>query len=215
MPDRIKSYDSGSIRVTYDAVRCIHAAECVEGLPAVFDPNRRPWIDPNRASADEIATVILRCPTGALHFTRFDGGAAEIAPAENAVTVVPDGPLYLRGHILVKSGAGADREERRLALCRCGLSAHKPFCDGRHVDGEFRDPGAVRATPAEGVSPEGAVEVRPHPNGPVVMRGRIRVLDGQGHDRGVTEKAAFCRCGQSENKPFCDGSHASAGFTSD
>ena len=38
--------------VTYDAKRCIHAAECVHGLPAVFDSNAKPWINPDGADAD-------------------------------------------------------------------------------------------------------------------------------------------------------------------
>jgi uncharacterized Fe-S cluster protein YjdI len=34
------------IEVSYDVARCIHARECVEGAPEVFDPDRRPWVDP-------------------------------------------------------------------------------------------------------------------------------------------------------------------------
>ncbi len=215
MADTTKSYHSDSIRVSYDAVRCIHAAECVKGLPAVFDPDRRPWIDPNRAPADDIATVVPRCPTGALTFTRLDGGAAEPAPAENAVMVVPDGPLYIRGDVRLHGPTGTEETKHRCALCRCGLSEHKPSCDGRHVRGGFKDSGAARARPDEGLVPEGTVELLPQPNGPVIARGRFRMIDGQGRDRGVAEKAAFCRCGQSANKPFCDGAHVSAGFSTD
>jgi CDGSH-type Zn-finger protein/uncharacterized Fe-S cluster protein YjdI len=215
MAEKIRSYDSAAIRITYDLVRCIHAAECVKGLPRVFDPDRRPWIDPDQASADEIATVVSRCPTGALQFTRLDGGAAEGVPPENAVRVVPDGPLYLGGYILLHTTTGPEREERRLALCRCGLSDHKPICDGRHVARGFQDPGDVRARSDAGLAPEGAVEILPQPDGPVIVRGRFRLVDGQGRDLGVREKAVFCRCGRSSNKPFCDGSHVSASFTTD
>ena len=75
--DNLRHYTSEAIDVSYDARRCIHAAECIRGLPAVFDTDRRPWILPTGASADAIAAVIENCPSGALHYTRRDGGARE------------------------------------------------------------------------------------------------------------------------------------------
>lgn len=42
----------------------------MKGLPAVFNVENRPWIQPERASADEVAEVIERCPSGALQYTR-------------------------------------------------------------------------------------------------------------------------------------------------
>ncbi|MCK9250638.1 MAG: (4Fe-4S)-binding protein [Solirubrobacteraceae bacterium] len=59
--------------VTFDAELCRHAAECVNGLPQVFDTAKRPWIQPENASIDELATVISRCPSGALHLETDDG----------------------------------------------------------------------------------------------------------------------------------------------
>ena len=77
MTDKVKTYWSDDIVVAYDAGRCIHAAECVRGLPGVFDTGKQPWIQPANAAADAVAEVVMRCPTGALHFERKDGGAAE------------------------------------------------------------------------------------------------------------------------------------------
>ena len=74
-----RQYDGDGIRVGYDARRCIHAAECVRGLPEVFDPERRPWIQPRGAAADRLAEVVMRCPSGALTFERLDGGLPEQA----------------------------------------------------------------------------------------------------------------------------------------
>lgn len=54
MKSKIFSYDGESLSVTWDQKRCIHAATCVHGLPDVFDPGRRPWIDLDQASADAI-----------------------------------------------------------------------------------------------------------------------------------------------------------------
>ena len=65
----MKRYDGEHIEVTYDTARCLHAAECVRGMPAVFDTAKRPWIAPDAADAEALASVIRRCPTGALHYT--------------------------------------------------------------------------------------------------------------------------------------------------
>ncbi len=65
----MKRYEGEHIEVTYDAARCLHAAECVRGMPTVFDTAKRPWITPDVADAEALAAVIRRCPTGALHYT--------------------------------------------------------------------------------------------------------------------------------------------------
>jgi uncharacterized Fe-S cluster protein YjdI/CDGSH-type Zn-finger protein len=144
MSETVRHYASDAIDVTYEARRCVHAAECLRGLPAVFDTARRPWILPTGASADATAAVIARCPSGALHYTRRDGGEAE-APAESTTIVpTPGGPLYVRGRVHLRSADGRVLvEESRLALCRCGQSRNKPFCDNSHRAAGFDDPGAV------------------------------------------------------------------------
>jgi CDGSH-type Zn-finger protein len=56
------------------------------------------------------------------------------------VTPYPDGPLLVRGDvdILGPDGTPLPRRRRTVALCRCGLSALKPFCDGSHKPAGFR-----------------------------------------------------------------------------
>jgi len=135
-----------AIEITYDAHRCIHAAECIRGLPAVFDSGRRPWIVPSAASADEIANVIARCPSGALHFIRRDGGASETPELPTTIVPTPGGPYYVRGLIHLESADGSSVfEDIRMALCRCGQSHNKPFCDNSHFYAGFDDPGAIPA----------------------------------------------------------------------
>ncbi|MGW7094501.1 (4Fe-4S)-binding protein [Streptomyces sp. NPDC054874] len=68
-----KSYEGRSITVTFEAARCEHAAECVRGLPEVFDTGRRPWIRPDGADAGRVAEVVRSCPSGALKYERVDG----------------------------------------------------------------------------------------------------------------------------------------------
>lgn len=61
-----KTYAGREVDVSFDSEVCQHAAECVRGLPAVFDSQRRPWILPDAASADEVIAQVGRCPSGAL-----------------------------------------------------------------------------------------------------------------------------------------------------
>ena len=61
-----KSYENDEIRVFWNPNVCQHAAKCIQGNTAVFDPKRRPWIDLSQASAKEIAALIDQCPSKAL-----------------------------------------------------------------------------------------------------------------------------------------------------
>ena len=129
-PDIKKEYANDQIVVTWEPEYCIHAADCLNGLPAVFDPWRRPWVAIDAATADEIADVVTRCPTGALHFRRLDGGDQEPEPQDPTVQLRPNGPLFVRGKIRIEDASGhLIREDTRVALCRCGGSGNKPFCD--------------------------------------------------------------------------------------
>ena len=59
------------------------------------------------------------------------------------------------------------------------------------------------------------ITIRCRENGPLVVHGPFRLLDYTGKEIALpTDKplVALCRCGQSANKPFCDGSHKSCGF---
>ena len=132
-------YANDKIEVSWEPRFCIHAAECIRGAPAVFDSKRRPWIEIDNDSPDTIADVVHRCPTGALHFRRLDDGAQEPVPPDTTVEAQPDGPLYVRGEIRIVGQDGELlRTDTRVALCRCGHSSTKPFCDGTHRKIEFR-----------------------------------------------------------------------------
>lgn len=65
-----KTYAGVDVDVSFDGDVCIHAAECVKGLPAVFDTKQRPWIRPDQAEADEVIAQVARCPSGALRIER-------------------------------------------------------------------------------------------------------------------------------------------------
>lgn len=54
-------------------------------------------------------------------------------------------------------------------------------------------------------------------NGPFLIQGPVKLCDHEGtvYDLQGKETFALCRCTQSKNKPFCDGSHKACGFTAD
>lgn len=142
MPKDLKifKYKSDAIEVHYDLKRCIHAAECVRGLPKVFDINRKPWINPELGTADEIAEVIRRCPSGALKFVNSDNTKQEELDYSGRVNVTLNGPLYINGDITVVDKNGNElSHEGRIALCRCGASKNKPYCDNSHKEINFHD----------------------------------------------------------------------------
>jgi len=223
-------------------------------------------------------------------------------PDEQKVTVTRNGPYLVQGSVplsrlSIATDAGGNsvgwREDGEVeagdayALCRCGHSADKPFCDGSHVrvgfdgtetasrapyleqaseqDGptlaltdaqplcafarfcdvggqvwnlvEQEGPDAARQTALEaGLCPSGrlvawdratreAIEPAFDPSvavvgdpaqgvaGPLYVRGGIPVTGADGETYEVRNRVTLCRCGASRNKPFCDASHASIGFT--
>src|SRR5262245_24308325 len=125
-----RRYEGEGIAVLWEPGLCIHTANCIRNLPEVFVPTNRPWVDVTKANAEAIAEAVRSCPTGALRYERTDGAPQEEAPGE--VTVVPqrDGPLFVRGSFQVIDAEGnVVRSVTRAALCRCGFSENKPFCD--------------------------------------------------------------------------------------
>ena len=96
--------------------KCIHAAECADGLPEVFNPNERPWVNPEGADVDKIVEVIERCPSGALKYELADETKNE-QPNENAeITLIPDGPLYVSGNIEIRSAEGGKSQSAFVQL---------------------------------------------------------------------------------------------------
>lgn len=211
MAKSIHHYRGRDIDVSWDKLRCLHVAECVLGLRTVFDTDKTPWVQPDNESANQVASVIHRCPTGALQYARKDGGPAERSDAQNTVRVAAAGPLYVRGDIHLVVG-GETVHETRAALCRCGKSANKPYCDGTHTRVGFEDDGHGTQKAVVETLPSGPVTITPRPNGPDFCEGPLDVQSSDGRILYRGEKVSLCRCGGSQTKPFCDGSHRSNGF---
>ena len=210
-------YAGNEIIITYDLKRCIHAKKCVEGSSAAFDPNRRPWIDPDAVPAAEMAAIIHRCPTGALHYRANDRALTEKPDAANTIQTEPAGPLYVRGQIQIRKETGETvLKDVRVALCRCGASRNKPFCDNSHFAVEFDDPG--KAAPTEDPLPDpgdGPLLIIPTIDGPLHAEGSLTILNADGAVIFAGNDSWLCRCGASANKPYCDGSHERVKFLSE
>lgn len=220
------------------------------------------------------------------------------------ITVSENGPYYVEGGVpLIRAEIVVDPEGEAVgwnetaridagesyALCRCGLSASKPFCDYTHVSAGFDgtetaghgsfaesavsisgtglalhdarhlcaearfcdragglwnlihrcDDAATRELAIEiaqlcpsgryvACGPDGEpLEPELEPSivliedpqlgvsGPIFVRGGIEVVDAEGAPYEVRNRVTLCRCGASENKPFCDGGHIGAGFRED
>jgi CDGSH-type Zn-finger protein/uncharacterized Fe-S cluster protein YjdI len=207
MKGKIHEYAGRELTVTFDTARCIHAARCVAGLPAVFNVEARPWVQPDHASADQVASAIRQCPSGALAVR-----PAVAAAGENVLEIQENGPIHARGRLTLKSlSGGILLQDDRMALCRCGASENKPLCDNSHIKSSFRAPSALGRLAADGGDgPDGGLTVSAAPNGPLLLDGPAEICGGGASVR--VRKAALCRCGMSANKPYCDGSHATVGF---
>jgi CDGSH-type Zn-finger protein len=131
----------------------------------------------------------------------------------NQIRVRPHGPLLCTGEIEVYDADGRllDKGDD-IALCRCGRSQNKPFCDGSHRSAGFEDDGVFEDPRSEPPQDDRPWKVTVRSNAMLLGDGPVTILCAQ--DCSTTRnKVALCRCGHSENKPFCDGHHKTCGFT--
>lgn len=201
------------VTIHFDASRCIHSRHCVLDHPDVFVPNvQGEWIHPDAAPVEEIVRVAKTCPSGAITYTRHDGGAPESAPLVNTVRVRENGPLAFNAPLTIRGGAAGFRA----TLCRCGASQAKPYCDGSHAKAGFTASGEPSVKPSEPlVQRAGALVIEPQKNGPLRVAGNLEVVSGTGRTVNRVAETWLCRCGQSQNKPYCDGSHRKVNFVAD
>jgi uncharacterized Fe-S cluster protein YjdI len=152
-----KRYRNNDITVYWKPSACVHASYCYRELIEVFDPSRRPWVDMNGSSTDKIIEVVNLCPTEALAWKWNDEeknnsvgedqlnhikfrrpelmNITEPVPEEQPVSVkvMTDGPIVLKGSFtLAYNGINKEVHDSIISICRCGVSDHQPFCDGKH-----------------------------------------------------------------------------------
>jgi CDGSH-type Zn-finger protein len=138
-PDRFDTHVGKSITVFDNRGTCCHFGNCTDHLPSVFHHEGDVFVTPDGDTPEKIIDIVRACPSGALGYAingdtyKGEDRDAEIYVAENA-------SYYVRGNIALEGepmNRGANREH--YALCRCGHSKNKPFCDGTHWWIQFRD----------------------------------------------------------------------------
>ena len=132
---------------------CSHAGFCLSGMPDK-------WRAEGKHTDEELVEPVKKCPSGALSYSR---GETEYRDQERPpkVRVVKDGPLEIEGGIELRNtdwGEGASKEH--YALCRCGASKMKPFCDGAH-DKVWKD-GEDQSIPKTAVKDGKSTALEPH-----------------------------------------------------
>ena len=128
----MKEYATDEIVVEWEPRLCYHSHNCVRSLPQVFDPDRRPWVKVDAATADEVEAAVARCPSGALQARRV-GSERPQREQPLELRASANGPLLVSGGVRIVAADGTVLYEgEKAALCRCGRSANKPFCDGTH-----------------------------------------------------------------------------------
>lgn len=209
-----RKYKRDEIIVTYQPRRCTHVGECLRRAPNVFNTWEQPWVQVENGTVEEIVDAVERCPTGALHYERADGGAQEQPRATNVVFVARNGPYYVRGDLEIVMPDGSVLNETRAALCRCGASQRRPFCDNAHREIQFRDAGvhSPHANAQNELAQNQKLKITPQPNGNLKLEGAFEIRDAMGQVIFRGEKQWLCRCGHSGNKPFCDSTHKRIGF---
>jgi len=209
------TYPGDQIDVTWDSRLCIHIAECGRAEGELFVTGRKPWCVPDASSPEKVIDICQRCPSGALTVRDKSGNNVEQAPDENTVLVSYNGPLFISGDLQLESlGDDMLESQYRVALCRCGQSSNKPFCDNSHIKTGFTDFGAVGEQGTDTAAKGGKLNIRPRQDGPLKITGNMRIIASSGRVAWQGDETALCRCGASEKKPFCDGSHRKIGFSS-
>lgn len=206
------------VTIRFEAQRCIHSRHCVLGQPNVFQANvEGEWIFPDAATAEDVALVAQACPSGAITYQRNDGAAGEPLPKVNVLRVRENGPLAVLADIRIAGQAlPKDAQRTRATLCRCGASKTKPFCDGSHTQANFVASGEPALKQSQPLAQrDGVLTVTPQKDGPLQVEGNLEICTGTGQTIDRVQKTWLCRCGHSQNKPFCDSSHRKMGFVAD
>lgn len=150
--DRAIRYTGKEVTILWKPQLCIHSKKCWQNLSSVFKPGERPWIHPDGAEGQRIIDQVKQCPSGALsiaeptipgekneHTPTPGFGVHSMSDETTTIELALNGPLLVKGTIHVKHADGRiELKETKCALCRCGASGNKPYCDGSHRASGFQ-----------------------------------------------------------------------------
>ena len=211
----VDEIEAEHMTLLYDGKKCIHSRKCVTQAPEVFLANvKGPWIVPDAMDPELLAGIAHACCSGAIAYRRKDGRPEEPVPPVNTIELREGGPYAVRAEIQLD---GAPTTFYRATLCRCGASKNKPFCDSSHHAINFAasgEPATIEDKSAMLAVRSGPLAVDPQTDGPYAVRGNLEIMSGTGRMVARVQSAKLCRCGGSNTKPFCDGTHQKIGFRS-
>ena len=141
-PRKVDRYIGKEITIHDNRGICAHVGFCTDGLPKVFRMGVEPWIDPDAETIEKVIETVKRCPSGALSYS-IDGVKYDSFSTSPRVQITRDGPCFVTGNIQLEDADQPESHEH-YALCRCGNSKNKPFCDGQHWYAKFRDEGKAQ-----------------------------------------------------------------------
>jgi len=144
MPRETMKYSNDEITVVWKPAACIHSTRCWKGLISVFDPREKPWVKMDGATTAQIISQVQQCPSGALSYFRNDGSSDAVQPVQSgnpvpAIEITANGPYLIKTACkLIHADGKEESKEATIALCRCGASGNKPYCDGSHKSNGFK-----------------------------------------------------------------------------
>ncbi len=137
MPKETFRYTKDDLTIIWKPNQCSHSTICWKGLVEVFNPKTRPWVNIEGSSGENIIEQVKKCPSGALSYELANpkAGNEEITASNEIlnIEILKNGPILIKTECTIKNSDG--KEERKTgstALCRCGASSTKPYCDGTH-----------------------------------------------------------------------------------
>lgn len=167
---------------------------------------------PEESAQQENLTTSARALDRWFRERQKNQGSPRLLEVPNEAMVSNGGPIQITGNITLVREDGTVQYANHLALCRCGGSNSKPICDGQHMEREFLHSGKItQASEIPASSRASKITISCITDGPITFRGRLRLHNQFGQEC-VKLRGSLCRCGQSANKPFCDGSHERVGF---
>lgn len=180
---RNRAYSNGELVILWQASKCVHATTCFTRLRTVFDPVKRPWINPHGSTTERILEIIELCPSDALTFCWVDEGRNEREASKKifrgsldelfGVSSAAEVPNFQEHQATEQTPSSETTVDEPIATIT--LRPNGPIVVG----------GSFELINSEGVESE--------------------------HGRHWS-MVSLCRCGHSGNMPHCDGSHFKEGF---
>lgn len=141
-------YTNGEVTVVWKPDTCIHSKICWTELREVFDPFKRPWVNMEGGTTERIIEQVRKCPSGALsYYMNNEDASANITQPDVVseaaeimnIEITPNGPILVNTDCRITHSNGEEEIKKGVtALCRCGASTKKPYCDGTHRKIDFK-----------------------------------------------------------------------------